>query len=148
MVFFLLLLINLFPYFRQIKKNLIGLVFIFIFITLLVIVDLGLEFLPFAYLLIYVGAVAVMFLFVIIAVDPKMETQKDTFEVFTIQAILINNLLTGTLYFLLSLPGLVNLYAFDLNRFFFYKLKVFELVNLYLDANSSLELQMRHLLEN
>ena len=79
-VFLILLFITVFPHFRQTKKNLIWLVFIFILVSCLMINDFGIEFLPLAYLLIYVGAVAVMFLFVIVAVDSKYENQIELFE--------------------------------------------------------------------
>lgn len=115
---FLLFIINLFPYFRQTKKNLMWLVFIFIVISIFMIVDLGLEFIPLAYLLIYVGAVAVMFLFIIVTVDPKLENQKDTFELIVFPAVAINNFLTAILYFLISAPAGNSHIALSINKFF------------------------------
>lgn len=64
--------------------------------------DFGIEFLPLAYLLIYVGAVAVMFLFVIVAVDSKYENQIELFELNLPLVLLINNFLTSILYFIFS----------------------------------------------
>lgn len=65
------------------------------------LIDLGIEFLSFAYILIYVGAIAVMFLFVIVAVDPKYENQKELFEDTAVLAIFFNNVLLGLLYILI-----------------------------------------------
>jgi NADH:ubiquinone oxidoreductase subunit 6 (subunit J) len=92
---------SLFPHFKQAKKNLIGIIIIFFVMSFFMLIDLGIEFLSFAYILIYVGAIAVMFLFVIVAVDPKYENQKELFEDTAVLAIFFNNVLLGLLYILI-----------------------------------------------
>ena len=69
------------------------------------IADLGLEFLPFSYLLIYVGAIAVMFLFVIVAVDPIFETQKIKYEESIFMGLIFSNALTSIFYLFFSFLG-------------------------------------------
>jgi NADH:ubiquinone oxidoreductase subunit 6 (subunit J) len=82
-------------------------------------------------LLIYVGAIAVMFLFIIIAVDPKIENQKKLLEPYTAKAIFVNNIITSFLYFFLNLSKF-DAHSIgrssDLNNFFIYKLKLENLV--------------------
>lgn len=130
--FIILSIVALFPYFKQTKKNLMWLVLIFILISASMVVDLGLEFLPFAYLLVYVGAVAVMFLFVIVTIDPKFENQKDTFEDFIIPAVTISNCATAFLYFCFSSVYYSSGFN-DLNKFFLFKDNINEFYYFYLN---------------
>ena len=131
-IFIILSVIAIFPYFKQTKKNLMWLVLIFTLTSGLMIVDLGLEFLPFAYLLVYVGAVAVMFLFVIVTVDSKFENQKDTFEEIIIPAVAISNCLSALLYFCFSSIYYIAGFA-DINKFFLFKNYIKEFYYYYLN---------------
>jgi NADH:ubiquinone oxidoreductase subunit 6 (subunit J) len=87
------------------------------FTSAFLIIDLGVEFLAFAYLIIYIGAIAVMFLFVIVTVDPKFENQKDTFEKTVIPALTLNNFLTFIIYFFISSSNMAS-GPYDHNNFY------------------------------
>ena len=53
----------------------------------------------FAYLIIYTGAIMVMFLFVVMTIDVKSENAKTTFSSDSILVFFLTNTLTATLYY-------------------------------------------------
>ena len=53
----------------------------------------------FAYLIVYTGAIMVMFLFVVMTIDVKSENAKTTFSSDSILVFFLSNILTSFLYF-------------------------------------------------
>jgi NADH:ubiquinone oxidoreductase subunit 6 (subunit J) len=80
-----------------------------------------LEFVPFAYLLVYVGAIAIMFLFVVVTVDPRLENRPEQLEEVFIPASILSNFLSAFLYFKIMSPISTINQFFDINRIFFLK---------------------------
>jgi NADH-quinone oxidoreductase subunit J len=61
------------------------------------------EFLAFLLILIYVGAVVILFLFIIMIFDLKLNSNDKQFNLFTIFGIIITSLLSGILIYVISL---------------------------------------------
>jgi len=79
LIFFLILivLINISLLYSKTMTNLLNLVLVIFLSCIFFFISLGTEFIMFAYLLIYIGAIIVMFLFVVMIIDVKTENSKD-----------------------------------------------------------------------
>ena len=93
------ILINLTLIYNKTVNNLLSVILLMFASCIFFFLQLNTEFLMFAYLIIYAGAIMVMFLFVVMTIDVKSENSKATFSSDMGLSILLTNLLTAALYF-------------------------------------------------
>jgi len=101
-IFFLILIlfINLSLVYSKTMTNLLSLVLTIFFSSIGIFIFLGVEFLMFAYMIIYIGAIIVMFLFVVMLINVKEENLKNFFTDDFFLITIINFFFVFFLYFI------------------------------------------------
>lgn len=90
--------INIAVLFNKTINNLISLILVIFGSCFFFFIFFNIEFLMFAYFIVYVGAVMVMFLFVVMSVDVKSENIKDVMVADYLSILLLSNFITAVLY--------------------------------------------------
>jgi NADH-quinone oxidoreductase subunit J len=94
----LIIFINAAVLFNKTINNLISLILVIFTSCFFFFIFFNIEFLMFAYFIVYVGAVMVMFLFVVMSVDVKSENVKDVMVADYLSILLLSNFITAVLY--------------------------------------------------
>ena len=93
------ILINFTLAYNKTVNNLLSIILLMFASCIFFFIHLNTEFLMFAYLIIYTGAIMVMFLFVVMTIDVKIENAKPTFSADTSLVFFLSNALTTVIYF-------------------------------------------------
>ncbi len=93
------ILINLTLIYNKTVNNLLSIVLLMFASCIFFFIHLRSEFLMFAYLIVYTGAIMVMFLFVVMTIDVKSENMKTTFSSDLGLSFVLTNVLTSILYY-------------------------------------------------
>jgi NADH:ubiquinone oxidoreductase subunit 6 (subunit J) len=93
------ILINLTLIYNKTVNNLLSIVLLMFASCIFFFIHLRSEFLMFAYLIVYTGAIMVMCLFVVMTIDVKSENMKTTFSSDLGLSFVLTNVLTSILYY-------------------------------------------------
>lgn len=107
LIFFIIIVIlaNFALVYNKTVNNLLSIILLMFASCIFFFIRLNTEFLMFAYLIIYAGAIMVMFLFVVMTIDVKSENAKTTFSSDSILVFFLTNTLTAVLYYLFWYGG-------------------------------------------